>query len=83
MQNGHIEIELPAADGGTKKGRCAVFNKILDSIALQFSLLADSVRRSSNEDNEPAFNVDGSPMVGMFDAKGNIYGVTSALSSDD
>lgn len=60
-----------------------MFNKILDLIALQFNLLADSVRRSSNENNEPAFNVDGSPMVGMFDAKGNIYGVTSALSSDD
>jgi hypothetical protein len=34
-------------------------------------------------DNEPAFNIDGTPMLGAFDIHGNPYGVTSPTVNVD
>jgi len=31
----------------------------------------------SSDFDEPSFNIDGTPMIGMFDMHGNMYGVTS------
>jgi hypothetical protein len=31
---------------------------------------------------EPAFNIDGTPMLGFFDIHGNPYGVTEQISDD-
>lgn len=41
-----------------------------------FGLAAAGTMAAAQADDKPAFNIDGSPMLGDFDANGNPYGVT-------
>lgn len=41
---------------------------------------AGSMARDSTLMDEPMFNIDGTPMVGMLDVNGNVYGVTEDSS---
>jgi len=82
MQNGHIEIEFPAAMVvGQKERRCAMFKHFIDLLIHQFDLLISGEHKAEDEGvnsgaDHPTLNVDGTPMMGSIDMNGNTYGVT-------